>query len=185
MRRIPECQSVLYPEVCAGYGALEVAQLTGDTNLQARLVQNFAFVLTPAGATHISTNSHVDFRVFGVVPLEIYLLTKDERFLALGKSLADAQWENVTADGITAEARYWIDDMFMITALQVETFRATGDAKYLDRAALTMSAYLDKLQQPNGLFYHGTNAPFLLEPRQWMGGGGHTTELLRSLPGLK
>jgi unsaturated rhamnogalacturonyl hydrolase len=123
----------------------------------------------------------VDFRVFGVMPLEIYLQTKDEKFLALGKSLADAQWENVTADGITAEARYWIDDMFMITALQAEAFRATGDAKYLNRATLTMSAYLDRLQQPNGLFYHGTNAPFY-----WSRGNGWVaagmTELLRSLP---
>jgi unsaturated rhamnogalacturonyl hydrolase len=177
----PKSKFIVYPEVCAGYGALEVAQLTGDTNLQARLVQKFAFFLTPDGATRVSTNAHVDFRVFGVVPLEIYLQTKDERFLALGKNLADAQWENVTADGITTEARYWIDDMFMITALQVQAFRATGDAKYLDRAALTMSAYLDKLQQPNGLFYHGTNAPF-----HWSRGNGWVAagmaELLRSLP---
>jgi len=177
----PKNKSIVYPEVCAEYGALEVAQLTGDTNLQARLVRKFAFILTPTGATRVSTNAHVDFRVFGVVPLEIYLQTKDERFLALGKNLADEQWQTVTADGITAEARYWIDDMFMITALQVQAFRATGDAKYLDRAALTMSAYLDRLQQTNGLFYHGTNAPFF-----WSRGNGWVaagmTELLRSLP---
>jgi len=177
----PKSKFIVYPEVCAEFGALEVAQLTGDTNLQARLVRKFAFILTPTGATRVSTNAHVDFRVFGVVPLEIYLQTKDERFLALGKNLADEQWQTVTADGITAEARYWIDDMFMITALQVQAFRATGDAKYLDRAALTMSAYLDRLQQTNGLFYHGTNAPFF-----WSRGNGWVaagmTELLRSLP---
>jgi rhamnogalacturonyl hydrolase YesR len=95
--------------------------------------------------------------------------------------MADAQWQNPTADGITAEARYWIDDMFMITALQVQAFRATGDAMYLDRAAITMSAYLGKLQQPNGLFYHGMDAPFY-----WSRGNGWVaagmTELLRSLP---
>ncbi len=34
---------------------------------------------------------------------------------------------------ITAEPRYWIDDMYMIPAVQVQAFRATGDAKYLDR----------------------------------------------------
>jgi len=89
--------------------------------------------------------------------------------------------KTTTADGITTEARYWIDDMFMITALQVQAFRATGETKYLDRAALTMSAYLDSLQQTNGLFYHGTNAPFF-----WSRGNGWVaagmTELLRSLP---
>lgn len=48
----------------------------------------------------------------------------------------------------------------MIPAVQVQAFRATGDAKYLDRAALTMTAYFDKKQQTNGLFFHGTTAPF-------------------------
>ena len=42
--------------------------------------------------------------------------------------------------------------MFMITAVQVQAFRATGQAKYLDRAAFDMSVYLEKLQRPNGLF---------------------------------
>jgi rhamnogalacturonyl hydrolase YesR len=71
--------------------------------------------------------------------------------------------------------------MFMITALQVQAFRATGDAKHLDRAALTMSAYLDRLQQTNGLFYHGTNAPFFWgRGNGWVAAG--MAELLRSLP---
>jgi polyribonucleotide nucleotidyltransferase len=65
-----------------------------------------------------------------------------------------------TPDGITAEARYWIDDMYMIPAVQVQAFRATGEGKYLDRAALAMATYLDRLQQTNGLFYHGESAPF-------------------------
>jgi len=28
-----------------------------------------------------------------------------------------------------------------------------------------MVAYLDKLQQPNGLFFHAPDSPLLLEPR--------------------
>jgi len=101
--------------------------------------------------------------------------------LELGKSLADKQWEKTTADGITTEARYWIDDMYMIPAVQVQAYRATGNTEYLDRAALTMTAYLDKLQQANGLFYHGTNAPFFWgRGNGWVAAG--MTELLRSLP---
>ena len=95
----------------------------------------------------------MDYRVLGAVPLEIYRQTKDSRYRDLGLGLADALWEHTTPDGITAEARYWIDDMYMIPLVQVEAFRNTGDAKYIDRAALAMSAYLDKLQQPNRLFF--------------------------------
>ncbi len=172
---------IIYPEVCAWYGSLAVARLAGDKDLQARLVRKFDPLWTPDGAKHISPQAHVDFRVFGVVPLEIYIQTKDRRFLDLGRGLADRQWDTTTPDGITTEARYWIDDMFMITAVQVQAFRATGDAKYLDRAALAMVAYLDKLQQPNGLFFHAPDSQFYWSRGNgWMAAG--SAELLRSLP---
>src|SRR5262249_39178850 len=94
------------------------------------------------------------------VPLEVFRQTKNEKCLELGKHFADAQWENPSADGITREARYWVDDMFMITALQVQAYRATGEKTFLDRAALAVAAYLDKLQQTNGLFFHAEDSPF-------------------------
>jgi unsaturated rhamnogalacturonyl hydrolase len=138
-------------------------------------------LMTPPESGMISQSPHVDFRVFGTVPLEIYIQTKGQKYLELGRSFADHQWDNTTPDGITSEARYWIDDMFMITAVQVQAYRATGDAKYIDRAALAMAAYLDKLQQPNGLFYHALDTPFY-----WSRGNGWVAagmaELLRSLP---
>jgi unsaturated rhamnogalacturonyl hydrolase len=172
---------IIYPEVCAWYGSLTLARLTGDRDLQARLVKKFDPLLAPEGAKHISPEAHVDFRVFGAVPLEIYIQTKDPRFLELGKSFADKQWDTTTEDGITTEARYWIDDMFMITAVQVQAFRATGQAQYIDRTAKAMVAYLDKLQQPNGLFYHALDSPFYWSRGNgWMAAGA--TELLRSLP---
>ncbi len=172
---------VIYPEVITWYGSLTVAQLTGDANLKARLIQKFEPLLSEPGAKRINPSAHVDYRVFGIVPLEIYLQTKDERCLKLGQSLADAQWAKTTPDGITAEARYWIDDMYMIPAVQAQAFRATGEGKYLDRAALAMTTYLDRLQQPNGLFFHGDGAPFYWgRGNGWMAAGA--AELLRSLP---
>jgi unsaturated rhamnogalacturonyl hydrolase len=174
-------QYVIYPEVCGWYGSLTVAQLTRDNDLKARLIQKFDKLLTPEGSKRISQEPHVDFRVFGTVPLEIYMQTKDRKFLDIGIGLADNQWAKTTPDGITAEARYWIDDMFMITAVEVQAFRATGDAKYIDRAANTMAAYLDKLQQPNGLFYHAPDSPFYWgRGNGWVAAG--MAELLRSLP---
>jgi unsaturated rhamnogalacturonyl hydrolase len=174
-------QYVIYPEICAWYGSLNVAQLTGDKELERKLIDKFSQFLTAEGATHISQQAHVDYRVFGVVPLQIYLQTKDRQYLDLGRSLADKQWDKTTADGITAEARYWVDDMYMITAIQVQAYRATGDSKYLDHAALTMVSYLDKLQQPNGLFFHAADSPFYWgRGNGWQAAG--MTELLRSLP---
>lgn len=176
----PRRQYVIYPEVCTWYGSLTVAELTKDTDLQSRLVRKFDPLLS-TDSSRISPNAHVDYRVFGTVPLEIYLVTKEKRYRDLGVGLADRQWEKPTGDGVTAEARYWIDDMYMISAVQVQAFRVTGDPKYLDHAGLTMAAYLDKLQQPNGLFHHSLDSPFFWgRGNGWVAAG--MTELLRSLP---
>jgi len=172
--------TIIYPEVCAWYGALTFAKLSGDKDLTRRLIARFD-PLFGAESKLVPTERHVDFSVFGTVPLEIYIQTKDKKYLELGQTIADRQWENPTPDGLTAETRFWIDDMFMITAVQVEAFRATGDHKYIDSAALEMTAYLDKLQQPSGLFYHAPDVPFY-----WGRGNGWVAvgmaELLRSLP---
>ena len=71
-------------------------------------------------------------------------------------------------DGLSPETRLWVDDMYMLTMLQLEAYRATGDRKYLDRDAHEMVAYLDRLQQPNGLFYHAPDVQVLLGPRRWL-----------------
>ena len=172
---------VIYPEVIAWYGSLTVADLIKDADLRDRLISKFKPLLTEPGLQRINRVAHVDYRVLGAVPLEIYLQTKDPAYKELGLSLADAQWENPTPDGVTAEARYWIDDMYMIPLVQVQAFRATGESKYLDRAALAMTSYLEKLQEPNGLFHHGTDSPFFWgRGNGWMAAG--SAELLRSLP---
>ena len=174
-------QFVIYPEACAFYGAINVAGELSDRDLKTYLIKKFDPFLTTEGSKHISPQAHVDYHVFGIVPFELYLQTKDNKYLELGKSFADKQWEKVTPDDITAEARYWIDDMYMITALQVQAYRATRDRKYLDRAVKTMTSYLDKLQQPNGLFFHAPDAQFY-----WSRGNGWEAagmaELLTSLP---
>ncbi len=177
----PKRRYVIYPEICAWYGSLDVARLTGDAGLQKRLIAKYDVLLTPEGAERISPNEHVDYRIFGVIPLEIGLLNKDAQFLATGRHFADAQWEKPTPDGITHEARYWIDDMYMSPILQVQAFRATGDHVYLDRAALMMAAYLVRLQQPNGLFLHAPDSPFFWgRGNGWVAAG--MAELLRELP---
>src|SRR3979411_1176351 len=58
---------VIYPEVCAWYGSLTVAQITKDNDLKTRLIQKFD-PLFGADAKRISQQPHVDFRVFGTLP---------------------------------------------------------------------------------------------------------------------
>ena len=171
---------ITYPEVATWYGALTFAQVSGDKELDSRLVQRFQPLL--GDEAHLVPNPvHVDNTVFAAVPLELYIQTKDQEYLDLGKTFADKQWENPTTDGLTPQTRFWIDDMYMVTIVQVQAYRATGEAKYLDRAALEMSSYLDKLQQLNGLFYHAPDVPFF-----WGRGDGWVAagmaELLSSLP---
>jgi len=174
--------TIHYSEVAAWYGALTFAQLAHDEALQAKLIQRFN-PLMPGGAeaSRIPTRHHVDDSIFGIVPLEIGLETKDARYLDDGKAWADRQWENPQPDGLSAETRYWIDDMYMLTILQLEAYRATHDRKYLDRDAQEMVAYLARLQQPNGLFYHAPDVPFF-----WGRGDGWVAagmaEMLRDLP---
>ena len=180
-RKLDLASPMHYAEACTWYGALTTAKLIPDTTLDDRLIARFAPILTPAGAAVIPPRAHVDDRVFGIVPLEINLHDGATPVLALGKRLADAQWMTTTADGISTEARYWVDDLYMIPSLQVQAFRATRDGVYLDRAALAVSAYLDKLQQPNGLFFHTARSPrFWGRGNGWFAAG--MAELLRALP---
>ena len=71
--------------------------------------------------------------------------------------------------------------MFMITDLQAQAYLVTGDKKYIDRAAREMALYLDRIQRPNGLFYHHTGTPFFWGRGDgWMAVG--MAEMLRMLP---
>ena len=79
------------------------------------------------------------------------------------------------------QTRLWMDDMFMITAVQAQAYRVTQDMKYITRAAREMVVYLDSLQLDNGLFYHAPSAPYCWgRANGWMAVG--MAELLRILP---
>jgi rhamnogalacturonyl hydrolase YesR len=172
---------IVYPEICAAFGALRFADATGDAALKEKLIRRFAPVLTPAGQILVPPGGHVDLSVFGVVPLEIARLNGDTNFLALGRRLADAQWNNPLTNGLTRETRWWVDDAWMIGSLQIQAFRVTKDPVYADRVATQLAAYLDRLQEANGLFHHGPEAPFY-----WARGNGWVAaslaEVLQSLP---
>jgi len=174
-------QHIIYPEVCAWYGALTFAHLSHDADLLASVIKRFDPLMLPENAHMIERTPHVDFSIFGAVPLQIYMENHDKEYFDMGIWFADRQWENPRPDGLTPETRFWIDDMYMETLVQVQAFRATGDAKYLDRSSLEMVAYLDKLQMPSGLFYHEPEVKFYWgRGNGWVAAG--MAELLSSLP---
>jgi rhamnogalacturonyl hydrolase YesR len=183
---------IYYPEVCAWYGALRFADASGNKEMLEKLKQRFE-PFFGEGKKLIPAANHVDNTVFGSVPLELYIQTKDRRYLDLGLSMAGQQWilpdslKNSTeaADyakrGLTWQTRMWIDDMFMITAVQSQAYRASKEKKYIDRAAKEMVVYLNSIQQPNGLFYHAPDVPFFWgRGNGWMAAG--MSILLKELP---
>lgn len=173
---------ITYPDACTWLGALRYAKAVGNEQMTDRLVKRFE----PLFSTEkhlLPRMTHVDYNVVGAVPLEIYLQGKGgQKYYDLGMKYADTQWE-VPADanpeqkayaekGYSWQTRIWIDDMFMITTIQTQAYRATGDPKYLDRTAKEMVMYLGKIQRPNGLFYHAPEAPFFwARGNGWMAAG--------------
>lgn len=186
---------VTYPDVCAWLGSLWFTTATKNDYLYGQLVERFdpLFTTQKNMLPEFRPKPHnvVDWYVFGAVPLEIYKRKKDTKYLELGLQYADKQWvlpDNPRGDeqkwhdkGYSWQTRLWIDDMFMITAVQAQAYLVTGDKKYMDRAVNEMVLYLDNIQRPNGLFYHAPDAPFFWgRGNGWMAVG--MAEMLRMMP---
>lgn len=174
--RIPETRGVHYAEAASAYGAARLAAATGDRALLDRIIAR-----ERTASAIENTANHVDVSIYGAWPLEIARQTGDADALRRGLALADNQWAKLGDDQLSTQARYWIDDVWMIGALQVQAYRASKDPKYLDRAALMARRYVERLQQPDGLFFHGEAAHFY-----WGRGNGWVAagfaEILTDLP---
>lgn len=184
---------VTYPEVCTWFGALKFADVTDNKKLLKKLENRF-LPLLGSNKELMQKPDHVDHTVFGVVPLQLYLQTQIEPYYYIGIDFADRQWQlpskatknkekykEYLDKGLSWQTRFWIDDMFMISAIQSQAFLASGDISYIERAANEMNVYLDAIQQPNGLFYHADTSPFYwCRGNGWMAAG--MAELLKYLP---
>lgn len=181
---------ITYPDVCTWLGSLWFANEIGNDELMTGLKERFEPILTTQKSMQPRPN-HVDNNVFGSLPLELYKHFPKPEYRELGLKYADTQWtlpedakpeeKRWAEKGYSWQTRIWIDDMFMITAVQAQAYRVTGERKYIDRAAREMVMYLDTIQCPNGLFYHSPNTPFFWgRGNGWMAVG--MAELLRILP---
>lgn len=185
-----------YAEICTARAALDLAGMTGDSVRRDRLVARYDLLRRPEGGILYRYESHVDVAVFGIVPIAIHRHGGDREWLRMGIDYADRQWEerettaktleqrrqegdSVLPPGLSPQTRWWIDDMYMIGILQVEAFRATRERKYADRAAEELTAYVERLQQPSGLFFHAPNAPWF-----WSRGNGWVASGLAEVLGI-
>ena len=164
-----------YKVACAWYGSLAVASVLNDEGMITSLTTRYDSYEN-SWASLLAGDGHVDENVFGIVPLELSKVSTDAIYRTEGLALADHQQAN-----IGTQKRFAIDDMFMITALEVQAYRVSRDAKYLDLAAGTMVEYLTRLQQSDGLFFHHEDFE-----HRWARGNGWfaagMAELLRELP---
>lgn len=167
-----------YQKVCTYYGSLIFADATDDKTVTERIEAGYTPFLTGKRKPH---SGHVDYNVFGIWPFEMYRQTGNEKYLQVAKKLADDEFANIREDGLSQYTRFWVDDMYMVGSLQVQAYKSTKNEIYIDRAALQLKTYCDKLQRPNGLFYHRDDAPFY-----WGRGNGWAaaalTEILLVLP---
>lgn len=169
-----------YAEAVAAVGALWWAESVDDRRRLGQLVRRYSVLLEDKNPL-VNREPHVDQAVIGAVPLEIYGVIGETAYRRQGLSFADEQWYELREDGLPIQTRWWIDDMYMVGMLQMQAYRATGDSLYRDRAAVFVKAYLQKLQQDNGLFLHGPEAPIF-----WGRGNGWVAvalaEVLHDLP---
>ena len=192
-------QAIMYCVASLWAHGLDCAALAGQRDIEKRLLERF-WPLMGEQKRFVPQPGHVDNTIFGALPLEVAYLTDNAEALKLGLSFADIQWEapgdrttkskqnlpleeqkELHKNGYTPETRFWIDDMYMITFLQVQAYRATGDGKYLDRAAKELALYIKKLQRPDGLFDHASGVPFVWGRGDgWVAGG--LTLVLTHLP---
>ncbi|HAL44536.1 MAG: hypothetical protein A2Y12_07335 [Planctomycetes bacterium GWF2_42_9] len=144
-----------YESFFANYGVLLYAEKTKNVNLIEKVQENYKNYFINSTLEP----GHVDKNAMGILGFELYLQTKNAEYLKIPLALADEEFENPRPDGLTKYSRFWTDDVYMVCALQVQAYKATGNNIYLERAITQMLAYAEKLQQQNGLFQHTTKSP--------------------------
>ena len=70
-------KTITYPEVCTWYGALNFAKVSKDKEMAKKLADRFE-PLFSTEASMVPVPDHVDYCVFGSVPLELYIQTKEK-----------------------------------------------------------------------------------------------------------
>ena len=153
--------SIHYAEVFTAYGALKFADLTNDQDLLLELEKRYRPMVDENNSAYIPNGYHGDYTAVAMIPFELYRLRGDKRFLELGVEMVKKQWEYTNPkDGLTWQARWWIDDVYMIAAVDALATRVTGDMTWVRNGAYFTWVYCNKLQDKTGLLPHTDKVPY-------------------------
>ena len=121
---------IVYPETCTWFGALKFSKASKNKKMENMLEKRF-YPLVGKREELMQVPNHVDNTVFGIIPLQLYMQTRNEVYYHMGIDFADRQWELPKSSskdsisnnkwlnkGLSWQTRFWIDDMYMITAIQ-------------------------------------------------------------------
>ncbi len=157
-----------YADICSFYGCILFGDAIGDSSYLKSIVSRYK-------RTAAIPTGDVDKNSVAILPLYLFTKTGDSSLLKLGKPAADA---SIKAGGYKRDA---VDDTYMTGSLMIQAYRATKDKQYLDFCADYILYYMDKLLQPNGLYWHRIGSKHFWSRGNGWGAAG-STELLLELP---
>jgi len=159
---VNQMDKLSYQNVCTAYGILMVAKATGNKKLTKGIEKVFRPYLLDGKITNRdNAESQKAHRWFGFIPLELYRQTKNPKYLERGIELAEQQYDNADINSMPEyTGRWYVDDIYGATTMQSLAYSCTGEKKYLDRAVKQVLTYSERLQNEDGLFYHGPESKF-------------------------
>lgn len=124
--------------------AMRFASVTGDAKLEGSLVAEARQFLPGGKKGDKATKArHVDFNVFGAVPLEAAILTDRRDFLRMGMAYADDQWAPPRPDDL-ADFPKWLVSHYVPAARKAYL----AVARSLDRYGNVPDAVPSGAQEP-------------------------------------
>jgi len=177
-------EGMSYQNMCAAYGILKVAAVTGSDSLIKAVERKFRPELLEGVSPHRdNATDYPPHQWFGFVPLELYRQTENPQYLKRGIEMAEEQFSDPDENGMPGyTSRMYVDDIYGATTMQSLAYVCTGDEKYLNRAVQQVLFYSEKFMQEAGLFYHNVEEA----PHFWGRGNGWCAaayaELLNIMP---
>jgi unsaturated rhamnogalacturonyl hydrolase len=159
-----------YQAMCAAYGILKVAAVTGNDSLRKVVERVFRPELLEGVNPHRdNATDYPPHQWFGFVPLELYRQTENPQYLERGIEMAEEQFRDPDENGMPSyTSRMYVDDIYGATTMQSLAYACTGDEKYLERAVRQVLFYSKQFMQDEGLFYHNVEEA----PHFWGRGNG-------------